>query len=326
MAGRARGRAERRRRGGRAADGLDAPARAPGRHPRPRRRSPAGWSPPRRREAWRVRAAGRKQLPADQEWFADAARPGPGSEEQVIIDDQRRALWAAIGQLSRGARNCCGSSPSCRAPTTRRWPPPSACRVGSIGPTRGRCLAKLRALLADEPGGEAAMTPPDADAAVGRRAAGRLRLRAPRRYPRAVRAPSTRCPRIFPSGSGSPSRCATWRSRWPGSPRRTSWPSAARGHGAEPHDHLRQRQPDHHDPDRREPGRHGARRRLAGAAAAPRDRDEDHRGSAERRPATSRGASPSPGCPRGTAQLIVRPAEPGPRATGPSVVTPALIF
>ena len=48
--------------------------------------------------------------------------------------------------------------------------------------------------------------------------------------------------------------------------------------GAEPDDHLRQRQPDHHDPDRREPGRDGAGRRLAGAAAAPGDRDEDRGG------------------------------------------------
>jgi hypothetical protein len=29
-------------------------------------------------------------------------------------------------------------------------------RVGSIGPTRGRCLAKLRALLADGPEGSLA--------------------------------------------------------------------------------------------------------------------------------------------------------------------------
>jgi hypothetical protein len=29
-------------------------------------------------------------------------------------------------------------------------------RVGSIGPTRGRCLAKLRALLADGPDGSLA--------------------------------------------------------------------------------------------------------------------------------------------------------------------------
>ena len=34
--------------------------------------------------------------------------------------------------------------------------------IGSIGPTRGRCLAKLRALLAADPGGESAVTPSDA--------------------------------------------------------------------------------------------------------------------------------------------------------------------
>src|SRR5437762_6014394 len=54
-----------------------------------------------KREAWRVRAAGRKQLPADQDVFADLRDKGLGSEEQVILEDQRKALWVVIGQLPR---------------------------------------------------------------------------------------------------------------------------------------------------------------------------------------------------------------------------------
>src|SRR5882672_7394861 len=54
-----------------------------------------------KREAWRVRAAGRKQLPADQDVFAEMPDQDPGAEEQVILDDQRRALWVVIGQLPR---------------------------------------------------------------------------------------------------------------------------------------------------------------------------------------------------------------------------------
>src|SRR5271165_6178852 len=53
-----------------------------------------------KREAWRVRAEGRRQLPADQDMLAGLPDEGPGSEEQVILDDQRSTLWAAIGQLS----------------------------------------------------------------------------------------------------------------------------------------------------------------------------------------------------------------------------------
>jgi hypothetical protein len=40
----------------------------------------------------------------------------------------------------------------------------------------------------------------------------------------------------------------------------------------------------------------------------------------------SQGRFAFPRVPRGTAQLIVRPAEPGPSGSGPSVVTPALIL
>jgi len=53
-----------------------------------------------RREAWRVRAAQRKQPAADQELLTELPDQAPGSEEQVIMDDQRRALWEAIGRLS----------------------------------------------------------------------------------------------------------------------------------------------------------------------------------------------------------------------------------
>ena len=53
-----------------------------------------------RREAWRVKDAGRRQLPADSEWLSALPDQRPGSEEQVIMNDQHRALWTAFRQLS----------------------------------------------------------------------------------------------------------------------------------------------------------------------------------------------------------------------------------
>ena len=44
-----------------------------------------------RREAWRVRGAGRRQVPADQNWLAQLPDPGPGSEDLAIIGDGRAA-------------------------------------------------------------------------------------------------------------------------------------------------------------------------------------------------------------------------------------------
>jgi RNA polymerase sigma factor (sigma-70 family) len=109
-----------------------------------------------KREAWRVRAAGRKQLPADQDVFADLPDQGPGSEEQVILDDQRRALWTAIGMLPRRCQELLRIMAFAPRPDYATVAAALGMRVGSIGPTRGRCLAKLRALLADGPDGSLA--------------------------------------------------------------------------------------------------------------------------------------------------------------------------
>jgi RNA polymerase sigma factor (sigma-70 family) len=120
-------------------------------------RSPAGLTAwlvvTTKREAWRVRAAGRRQLPADQDWLAALPDRGPGLEEQVIIDDQRRALWAAIGQLSRRCQELLRIIAFVPRPDYAAVAAELGMRPGSVGPTRGRCLAKLRAVLAGGPEG-----------------------------------------------------------------------------------------------------------------------------------------------------------------------------
>jgi len=109
-----------------------------------------------KREAWRVRAASRKQLPVDQDVFADLPNKGPGSEEQVILEDQRRELWAAIGLLSRRCQELLRIMAFAPRSDYATVAAALGMRVGSIGPTRGRCLAKLRALLAAGPEGSLA--------------------------------------------------------------------------------------------------------------------------------------------------------------------------
>ena len=107
-----------------------------------------------KREAWRVSAEGRRQLPADQESFAELPDQGPGSEEQVITEDQRRVLWAAIGQLSRRCQELLRIIAFAPRPDYSAVAAALGMPVGSIGPTRGRCLAKLRVLLVSgSPGG-----------------------------------------------------------------------------------------------------------------------------------------------------------------------------
>jgi RNA polymerase sigma factor (sigma-70 family) len=104
-----------------------------------------------KREAWRVRAAGRRQLPVDQDRFATLPDQGPGLEEQAIIDDQRRALWAAIGRLDERCQELLRIIAFVPRPDYAAVAARLGMRPGSVGPTRGRCLAKLRALLAGGP-------------------------------------------------------------------------------------------------------------------------------------------------------------------------------
>jgi RNA polymerase sigma factor (sigma-70 family) len=106
-----------------------------------------------KREAWRVRAVERRQLPADQDLFSAVPDQGPGSEEQVILDDQRRALWAAIGRLNARCQELLRIIAFVPRPDYAAVAGALGMPIGSIGPTRGRCLAKLRAELASDPAG-----------------------------------------------------------------------------------------------------------------------------------------------------------------------------
>jgi RNA polymerase sigma factor (sigma-70 family) len=106
-----------------------------------------------KREAWRVRATGRRLLPADADLLAELPDDGPGSEEQVILDDQRHRLWTAIGGLSARCQELLRIVAFASRPDYAAVAAALGMPVGSIGPTRGRCLGKLRALLASDPAG-----------------------------------------------------------------------------------------------------------------------------------------------------------------------------
>jgi RNA polymerase sigma factor (sigma-70 family) len=118
-------------------------------------RSPAGLTAwlviTTKREAWRVSAAGRRDVSADQDWLSALPDAGPGSEDQVIAGDQRRALWAAIGRLDRRCQELMRIIAFVPRPDYTAVAAKLGMRPGSVGPTRGRCLAKLRALLAGGP-------------------------------------------------------------------------------------------------------------------------------------------------------------------------------
>lgn len=106
-----------------------------------------------RREAWRVSRAAR--LVDDLAEPADAVEP-TGSLDDTVLDsvvaaEERSVLWEHVAGLSDRCRYLLrviafADRPDYAAIATALGMP-----VGSIGPTRGRCLATLRAALLLDP-------------------------------------------------------------------------------------------------------------------------------------------------------------------------------
>ena len=105
-----------------------------------------------RREAWRVAAAGRKTQPADDEWLLAIPDPRADSEERVLLAEQQRALWAALRTLPARCQELLRIVAFVPRPDYDLVAERLGMRRGSVGPTRLRCLDKLRVALRGELG------------------------------------------------------------------------------------------------------------------------------------------------------------------------------
>ena len=112
-----------------------------------------------RREAWRVSKRSRADVqrstsvfgPEGEEVLALPDERQPGPEERVVLDDRQRRLWEHVQSLPVRCRQLIGVVASADRPDYATLAPALGMAVGSIGPTRGRCLAKLRDQLARDP-------------------------------------------------------------------------------------------------------------------------------------------------------------------------------
>jgi RNA polymerase sigma factor (sigma-70 family) len=104
-----------------------------------------------KREAWRIRAAGNQERPAAAEVYAEVRDQAPTPDDRLIEDDRRRALWAAVNRLPARCRELLRIVAFVHRPNYEAVSAALGMPRGSIGPNRGRCLAKLRALLASDP-------------------------------------------------------------------------------------------------------------------------------------------------------------------------------
>ena len=105
-----------------------------------------------RREAWRVRELSRRQVPDGAAQLESVTDPDPGPGEQLLSDERDQALWRHFQQLPERCRTLLRIVAQVARPDYAAVAEAMGMPVGSIGPTRGRCLAKLRALLLADPG------------------------------------------------------------------------------------------------------------------------------------------------------------------------------
>lgn len=106
-----------------------------------------------RREAWRLVKAERKSQPAD--FDSDLLVAPVDSPEDVVVEgDAAGVLWAHLESLPARCRELLRVIAFAERPDYAAVAAALGMPVGSIGPTRGRCLAKLRVLLDADPAWE----------------------------------------------------------------------------------------------------------------------------------------------------------------------------
>lgn len=114
-----------------------------------------------RREAWRVSTSSNKAMPVEDEEIAFRMPKQRSAEAAAVETDERERLWRTVDQLPERCRRLLRIVAFENRPDYTVVAATLNMPVGSIGPTRGRCLAKLRVALLqnaqnfDGPTGEA---------------------------------------------------------------------------------------------------------------------------------------------------------------------------
>jgi RNA polymerase sigma factor (sigma-70 family) len=107
-----------------------------------------------RREAWRVVKRSDRVEPTEFDDDDVVAPPLDGPEEVALRSDAEGRLWQHIARLSERCQALLRVIAFADRPDYASVAEALGMPVGSIGPTRGRCLAKLREQLASDPGWE----------------------------------------------------------------------------------------------------------------------------------------------------------------------------
>jgi RNA polymerase sigma factor (sigma-70 family) len=104
-----------------------------------------------RREAWRVSKVATRTRPVDDQ-VLDARLPAQASPEaDVVTQDEQAGLWRALSQLPERCQRLLRIVAWEPRPDYSSVADSLGMPIGSIGPTRRRCLDKLRVQLAGAP-------------------------------------------------------------------------------------------------------------------------------------------------------------------------------
>jgi RNA polymerase sigma factor (sigma-70 family) len=107
-----------------------------------------------KREAWRVSRNQAKTRPEDPQSPVGDRVSGETVEDEVIRGDTQHRLWEHIEQLPERCQALLRVIAFADRPDYADLGRALGMPQGSIGPTRGRCLAKLRLSLANDPSWE----------------------------------------------------------------------------------------------------------------------------------------------------------------------------
>ncbi|WP_091319509.1 RNA polymerase sigma factor [Amycolatopsis tolypomycina] len=103
-----------------------------------------------RREAWKERRKQLSELSEPGDFFEQRLTPAERADTAVLDDDRRDRLWTAVGRLSPRCQQLLRIVAFADRPCYRDVGQALGMPQGSIGPVRGRCLARLRELLETE--------------------------------------------------------------------------------------------------------------------------------------------------------------------------------
>ncbi len=105
-----------------------------------------------RREAWRTRERSRRHAPDGVPVLEAIPDPGLEPDERLLAEERDRVLWRHFHRLPERCQELLRIVAQVHRPDYDVVAAALDMPRGSIGPTRGRCLAKLRELLRADPG------------------------------------------------------------------------------------------------------------------------------------------------------------------------------